>query len=274
VNASNPESIADVIGPWSEIKLDIIRKYVPAYSMVLAKQHGFYHIYIDAFAGLGFHKSKTDQTRVAGSPQIAVQTRPPFREYWFIDINHQKVASLKDLRTLTDVPVHVEEGDCNNLLLDILPTVRRDKYRRALCLLDPYGLHLDWRVMELAGKMGTVEVFINFPIMDINRNVLRKNADDIDPAQAARLDRFWGDNSWRKSAYSTQASLFGWEEKENNEQVVAAFCERLKQTAGFAYVAPPLAMRNSVNAVVYYLLFASPNKTGSKIVNDIFAQYR
>jgi hypothetical protein len=33
-------------------------------------------------------------------------------------------------------------------------------------------------------------------------------------------------------------------------------------------------MRNSKGAVVYYLYFASPNKTGARIVNEIFDQYR
>jgi len=33
-------------------------------------------------------------------------------------------------------------------------------------------------------------------------------------------------------------------------------------------------MRNSTNAVVYYLFFASPNKTGATIVGDILARYR
>lgn len=33
-------------------------------------------------------------------------------------------------------------------------------------------------------------------------------------------------------------------------------------------------MRNSANAIVYYLFFASPNPTGHKIVTDILDSYR
>ena len=33
-------------------------------------------------------------------------------------------------------------------------------------------------------------------------------------------------------------------------------------------------MRNRSGAVVYYLYFASPNKTGAKIVGDIFKKHR
>ena len=56
--------------------------------------------------------------------------------------------------------------------------------------------------------------------------------------------------------------------------VVNAFRHRLREVAGFKYVPEPMPMRNSKGAVVYYLFFASPNRTGGKIVTDIFDKYR
>ena len=50
--------------------------------------------------------------------------------------------------------------------------------------------------------------------------------------------------------------------------------KRLKEVAGFKYVPEPIPMRNSKNAVVYYLFFASSNSTGEKIVKEIFDRYR
>ena len=47
--------------------------------------------------------------------------------------------------------------------LGLFPTVRYEDRRRALCILDPYGLHLNWKVIEAAGKMGTFEIFIQLP---------------------------------------------------------------------------------------------------------------
>ena len=50
----------DKIGYWSEVKLDIVRKYASAYSTIMAKQPSFKrHVYVDAFAGAGQHISKT-----------------------------------------------------------------------------------------------------------------------------------------------------------------------------------------------------------------------
>ena len=54
------------------------------------------------------------------------------------------------------------------------------------------------------------------------------------------------------------------EEKVPNEAVAAAYQERLKAVAGFDYVPDPMPMRNTRGTVVYYLFFASPNKTGAR----------
>jgi len=48
----------------------------------------------------------------------------------------------------------------------------------------------------------------------------------------------------------------------------------LKEIAKFEYVPEPIPMRNRQGAIIYYLFFASPNKTGNKIINDIFKKWR
>ena len=67
---------------------------------------------------------------------------------------------------------------------------------------------------------------------------------------------------------------FDLEEKVPNDAVATAYQERLKKVAGFNYVPDPMPMRNTHGAIVYYLFFGSPNKTGAKIVSDIFKKYR
>lgn len=266
----------DEIGYWSEIKLDIIREYAQAYSQILSAQTKprFYHVYIDAFAGAGVHLSKKRQEEIAGSPLNALNTDPPFREYHLIDLDGTKAEHLKEV--IGDRPdVHVYEGNCNEILLkDIFPNVKYKDRRRGLCLLDPYGLHLNWEVIQTAGQMKSIEIFLNFPIMDMNRNVLWHDPEKVTSAGIDRMNAFWGDESWREIAYPTTAGLFGpVEEKSTNRVIAEAFGHRLKQVAGFSHVPEPMPMRNTHGAVVYYLFFASPNATGKKIVKDIFKKY-
>ena len=85
----------DEIGPWSEIKLEIIRDYAAAYSRILNAQPRLEHIYIDAFAGGGKHLSRTTGVFVPGSPLNALWVTPPFVEYHFIDLKAEKAAALR-----------------------------------------------------------------------------------------------------------------------------------------------------------------------------------
>jgi three-Cys-motif partner protein len=267
----------DEIGYWSEIKLDIIGEYAKAYSTILTAQENprFYHVYIDAFAGAGVHLSKDSGEEIPGSPQIAVNTDPPFREYHFIDLNKLKVENLRKL--FANRPnVTIYEGDCNTVMLEqVLPRVRYEDYKRGLCLLDPYGLHLNWEVIRQAGQMKTLDIFLNFPIADMNRNVFWRNPEGVDESDIQRMNAFWGDDSWRRVAYKEVQTLFGpMDEKTDNETVAEAFRERLQRVAGFANVPEPIPMRNNQGAIVYYLFFASAKPVAQHIVTQIFNKYR
>ena len=266
----------DEIGYWSEIKLDILRKYATAYSTVLAAQSGIRsHVYIDGFAGAGTHISKTSGEFVPGSPLNALLVQPSFREFHFIDLDGGRAEHLRSLSG-DRKDVFVYEGDCNRILLEkVFPRVRYKDYKRALCLLDPYGLNLKWEVIKTAGQEKSIEIFINFMVMDMNMNVLKHDRSKVRTDQIERMNVFWGDDSWRNAAYESSDGLFGAiESKSSNEVLAEAFRKRLKDVAGFAYVPAPIPMRNSTGATVYYLFFASPNKAGAKIVTDVFDTYR
>lgn len=268
--------IFDEIGYWSEVKLDIIKEYASAYSKILSAQTNpsFYHIYIDAFAGAGIHKSKITGDFVLGSPLNALHVDPPFREYHLIDLKPDKVSFLSEMVSGLQ-GVHIYKGDCNDILLKkVFPKVLFRKYRRALCLLDPYGLHLNWEVIKTAAEMRTIDIVLNFPVADMNRNVLWHNTEGVDPADIERMNSFWGDESWREIAYCTTGNLFGFPEKEDNETVAEGFRQRLLQGAGFKYVPKPLPMRNSQNAVIYYLFFASQKLVAEDIIKQIFDKYK
>jgi three-Cys-motif partner protein len=266
----------DEIGYWTEIKLDIVREYAQAYSRILAKKP-LNHFYIDGFAGSGVNIARRGQEFVRGSPLNALHVDPPFDGYFLIDLDGDKVQQLRALPEIRGRPdVQVICGDCTRVLLDeVLPKVKYGDYRRALCVLDPYGLHLDWEVMRTAGQMKSVEIFLNFPIMDMNRNVLWRKPQLARAQDHARMTAFWGDESWRAVAYQQVPTLFGDYEdiKRGNWQVAQAFQERLRSKAGFEYVSEPLPMRNSTNAVVYYLFFASQQPVASRIVQDIFRKH-
>jgi three-Cys-motif partner protein len=67
----------DEIGPWSEIKLAILRDYAGPYSRIL-ENNGFHHGYIDAFSRPGLHVKKGNREEVMGRPLVALEVSPSF----------------------------------------------------------------------------------------------------------------------------------------------------------------------------------------------------
>lgn len=267
------------IGYWSEIKLDIIKEYATAYSKIMAapRQRRLYHVYIDGFAGSGANISKASKAYVLGSPLNALLVNPKFREYHLIDINRRKTTVLDRLVAALGEKegVSTYAGDCNRILLEkVFPKVRYQDYRRGLCVLDPYGLHLKWAVIQAAGQLRTIDMFLNFPVMDMNRKVIWHDPSGVRPSDIRRMDDFWGDRSWKEVAYSTTSDLFGYPEKEDNETIAEAFRRRLQQVAGFSHVPSPMPMCNSKGAVVYYLFFASQKPVAESIIKKIFKKYK
>lgn len=267
----------DEIGYWSELKLEIVEKYGAAYTKAFAGSPNLKKYYIDAFSGAGVHVAKGTKNLVEGSPARALKITPPFDGYYFIDLDADKTEYLRSMcGDRRDVDIHT--GDANDYLIrTILPKIQYKNFTRALSLLDPYGLDLDWNVIQQAGQSKAVDMFLNFPVMDMNRNAIWKSPEQMPKAGVVRMTRFWGDESWKQAAYgeSPQGNLFGPEMvKQGNEQIVTAFRERLKKLAGFDFVPEPLPMRNTKNAIVYYLFLASPKAVAQKIITDIFQKYR
>ena len=274
----------DEIGPWSEVKLDIMRKYAKAYCTILRKKR-LRPIYVDAFAGAGVHKLKRTGEFTLGSPMNALLVKPPFAEFHLIDFNAEKTRFLD--QQVGDRPdVHVYCGDCNEVLLSrVLPTIRYENRERALCILDPYGLQLNWEVIERAGKLGIpgkpgiMEIFLNFPVLDMNRNVLHRDPAHVSKHNVERMNAFWGDESWRDSSYYTeQTDLFGDESTARTpraaQELAVEFRKRLQERAGFEHVPEPMPMRNSSKAILYYLFFAAHQAVAKDIVESIFDKYR
>ena len=267
----------DQIGFWSEIKLEIIKKYASAYTSIMNKQSWCKgYVYIDAFAGAGKHISRKTGELIPGSPLNALNMETPFTEYHFIDLDEERADIFKEIAE-KNPSVHSYHGDCNDLLITkTFPMLTYASFKRALCILDPYGLHLRWKTIKVAAELKTIDIFINFPIMDINRNILFEDPTKAKQEDIERMNAFWGDESWKKLLYREQETLFGetYHVRIEDYHVLAKeFCKRLKQ-AGFNDVPEPILMRNMKGGPLYYLCFASQKSVAKNIVKDIFDKYR
>ena len=263
---------------WSELKAEIVRRYASAWAQVMSRQAGLAYYYIEGFSRPSWYLPELFEGFLPTSVLQATVVEPRFRHYFLVDLDGGPATELRDLVAGADVTLL--EGDGNALLLeDVLPRVRAEDYRRALCVLDPPALGLDWRVLEAAGRLRTIDLFVTLPVVDEHGAPLwtaaRQNAQ-----QAARMTRAWGDDSWREAVTAPARAKAGAAGAVGgpgaaHAAIAAAFARRLREVARFGNVLAPLPIPDRTGATtVGYLFFASRTDTANHVLEEIFARSR
>lgn len=283
-------------GQWTDTKLELVRKYLQAYTIIFDRNpraRKLYTIYVDAFAGTGYRMPRAqssdnplfdlgedeNQAFLKGSARIALEVEPPFKEYIFIERDPLYVRELENLRSefLSRRPcINIENSEANSFLHTWIQSVDW-RTTRAVVFLDPYGMQVDWQVIQALGKTKAIDLWLLLPVgIAINR--LLTKAGPPPPKWADALNRIFGTDQWQSAFYSCEkrTTLFGEEEvhsKNTNFDAIGKFFLSRLQTV-FTAVAPrPFVLMNSRNIPLYWLCFASGNPKGAptavKIAKDI-----
>jgi three-Cys-motif partner protein len=143
--------------------------------------------------------------------------------------------------------------------------------------MDPFGMDLEWSTVERIAETSALEIFLNFPVMALNRAAQPNAPHTLTNSQIERMNRFWGSNDWRDDIYEEQPTLFGNSveikiSRTTGQRLGELFKQRLHKA--FPCVSEPLVMTNSKNAPLYCLMLAGYKEKGQKIVEDIFKRYK
>lgn len=291
-------------GSWTDQKLEVLAKYLSAYTTALKNKptpsRPFRKAFIDGFAGTGYRASPgagdpstpsdllfpelntAERALLDGSARVALQAKPRFEKYIFIEKSRERCKQLDNLKSefpelATDIRIH--QGEANSVLRDLCK--RNWSSRRAVLFLDPYGMQVEWSTLEAVARTRAIDLWLLFPLgMGVNR-LLTRSA-EIEPAWRRRLDILLGTDQWFDELYKIEreATLFGENErivKASQEAIGRFFNRRLDEI--FPGVAPePGVLRNSSNSPLYLLCFAVSNeaakKPGLRIANHLLKDLR
>ena len=280
-------------GDWTGTKLEILRRYLEAYSTVL-KKTSFKTAYIDAFAGTGYRSleqadaegvplfsdlaEQAPQELLEGSARIALQVQPRFDRYIFIEKNPKRCTQLEGLRSEfpdLEADIRIERGDANKVIQDLCGKNKNWKKHRAVLFLDPYGMAVEWATIKSVAETEAIDLWLLVPL-GIGLNRLLPRSGQIPEGWRNRLNRFLGTEDWDQVFYreQTTTNLFGEPEttvvKATLEEIGKFFVERLESV--FPGVAPkPRVLMNSMNCPLYLFCFAvgSRNPQAQKIALNI-----
>jgi len=285
-------------GDWTQEKLLCLTKYLHAYTTIFRgnPQARYYTtVYVDAFAGTGsltrkfspgklFPELAEPEARdyLKGSAKRAFEVEPGFDHYLFIERDSERCKELETLRSLypQKAPrIEIRNAEANSCLEEWCSKTDWRK-TRAVVFLDPFGMQVKWRLMEVIAATQGIDLWILFPLGSAVNRLLTTN----EPPRGAwseALTDFLGTQTWKEEFYRTRVvqTLFG-PKQENVKQadlnkVGSFFLKRLRTV--FAGVAgKPLVLRNSKKIPIFLFCFAAGNQKGAtkgvKIAQQIIGE--
>ncbi len=285
-------------GQWTEDKLDAFEKYVNAYLTIMNSHRGNYRklIYFDGFAGSGSRNDDSSQavselmldlfkdeyideeelnTYKGAAERVLGIKQNGFDQYVFVDKNKNSSQQLKNqLEPFAQGRNLVfQTSDANEQVITLAKAMHQNKNLASLILLDPFGMQVDWKSIELL-KGTRTDLWILIPTgVIVNRLLDRKG----ELTYIEKLTSFFGkDESFLKDYFykkKTVDTLFGETEiiekvKKPIEKIAELYIEQLNTI--FDHVTEkPLVLYNSRKTPIFHFACASNNSTAIKIASQI-----
>jgi three-Cys-motif partner protein len=243
-------------GSWTEMKLEAFTKYVNSYLTIMNRYRDKFNwklIYFDGFAGSGCREESMDDSNFLEKDSLLFDVKieeddfsvykcaaerilnieqSGFDFYYFIDINKASNDALK-ARLLQykkpGIQLVFRNEDANLQIRDLAHALNNTVNLRALVLLDPFGMQLDWISIERLAHT-KIDLWILIPTGVIVNRLLDKKMELVYIA---------------KLYISKLKTIF---EEVSDE---------------------PLVLLNTKNVPIYHFAFASSNATAKKIATEI-----
>lgn len=292
-------------GPWTEEKLEAFEDYVKAYLTVMKDYREKYHwtlCYFDGFAGNGTRSEEEISEEISvvadmfgeevapeelyvyrGAAERVVRIEEQgikgFDTFFFIDKDKKSCDALEEhLRQFrfSGTP-YFHDWDANFALASLSKWMKARYGRKALVLLDPFGMQIDWTSIQ-AMKDLDIDLWILIPSgVIVNRLLRRDYVAEKGFLHPEKLKAFFGLTEEEiKQAFYTEVkepSLFGEENVKNIklegpiQRIAELYVKQLKGV--FPYVTDPLVLDSSKGRPLFHFVFASKNATGKKIAQYI-----
>lgn len=260
-------------GPWSEIKLDALTRYLSAFTIASKKAAGR-TLYLDLFAGSADNVNRATGDDIEGSAVRALSTEPRFGKLVFCEMSPLAAASLS-ARLSNAFPGRdfvVCPQDCNVAIpsqLERLPVSWR--MAPTFAFVDQYSAQVDWSTTTYLStykhpSRSKVEQWIYFGDSFYARGLMGPNGAK-NFRFARRLDAMFGTTAWRRIMAAREDGVLGG--REAQLELINLYRWRLVNDLGYRF-ALPLSVPSDDGRPLYTLIFASDHDAGHGIMSAVF----
>lgn len=254
-------------GEWTEKKLDILGHYIATSSTAMAKRPWRRRIYIDLQAGPGKNRIDPSGRVVLGSPLLALTQGQGYTDYRFVEQDRILADALRKRSEATGriSPKDIMVDDCNAAVDRIVREIEEidREYRPgiwpslSLVFLDPEGLELHWRTVNLLANTLRADFIINFSTGGLRR-VAGEAFQKPESSVADRVNKFFGTEDWREIPLKRDGTM------PVNEWI--EFYQNRLSDIGYKWgTESSVKIKTDYGVELYRLLFASKHELGVKL---------
>lgn len=138
---------------------------------------------------------------------------------------------------------------------------------RAVLLLDPYGMNVDWSTLQAIAHTEAIDMWFLFSIGGLTRQAALR-WESVEGYKVERIDRYLGTNDWQTAFYEeTSEDLFGRTERRRITDE-KALNDYVKERLGkiFGWVSEPIPIRRHDTNVLLFSLFFGIGSRSDKAV--------
>jgi three-Cys-motif partner protein len=256
-----PKTAIWTLEPHTRAKHEILRRYLQAWTAILA--HGGFRrfVYIDGFAGPGRYEGGED-----GSPIIALKAALAHRDkidatvvFLFVERDARRAKLLNECIHALSLPsnfrVKVAETTFEEALKRLMQFYQaKGGFPPTFAFIDPFGWQgAPFSAVRSILSARSCEVLITFMYEEINRFIGHKD-------QPANFDAYFGCEAWRAGIQLTDA-------KERNRFFHDLYLQQLRVSAGARFIRS-FQMRNATGLTDYYLFYATNSILGLKKMKE------
>jgi three-Cys-motif partner protein len=257
--------------PWSLIKDDVLRGYLPAY-LGKVNSIGQQILLVDGYAGPGtFEDGKAGSPLIIGS-QAEAHAKGNYHAF-FINKSkqyHEKLTSIVARHGWSNA--HTLRGDARQIL-EVLPGILRSQ--TVFLYLDPFGpTGCEFALMEPFLKRdmrASTEIVLMMHIPVLHRLAARKKVQEGKRGERhlvlrhERLSKFFGGDYWKEILWTDHENS-----DECNELLVKEYCRRLNLYLPFSGYCPVHEAQSA--RMKYYVVFVSRHPDAMVLMNDAMAK--
>jgi three-Cys-motif partner protein len=249
--------------PYARYKLKALEIYLSITTTSMHQRPWSEMFFLDLQAGPG--KNIIGNDVILGSPLIALTLPHPFTQYRFNEIDPVLVEALRTRTQASELAnrVQIYQEDVNQVAYKVCDEIEHiDRRPRTegkwstlnVAFLDPEGLELQWSTVKRLATIKKMDLIINFSTMGINRAVGKKYTE--------AMNNFFGNTDWQEISNISDST-------KRRRQYIDLYLRQLRSLGYHVEEDPDLeqhdmSMRNSRNAEVYSLIFASKHPLGDK----------